>query len=114
MSRFLQGMVLVVAVGFLVSASIHGQDPTSPQLHTVLTLDKLDCASCAKRIGAKINEVSGVAKIQYDVEKKLMWVHPQAGKQPSPRALWEAAEKANGSPTKLQGPYGVFTVKPQS
>jgi copper chaperone CopZ len=113
MSKLVQGMVFLVAVGFLGVGSIRGQDPNAPPVHTVLTLEKLDCASCAKRIGGKVQEVPGVARIQYDVEKKLLWVHPQPGKQPSPRALWEAAEKANGGPTRLHGPYGVYTAKPQ-
>lgn len=114
MSKVLQGLVLFVAVGFLVSGSIHGQNPNSPPAYTVITVEKMDCASCAKRIAGKLYEVAGVDKIQVDVEKKLMWVHPKAGAQPSPRGLWEAVEKGNDRPVRLHGPSGVFTSKPQN
>ena len=73
----------------------------------------MHCDGCAKRIAGKLYEVAGVEKIQVDVEKKLMWVHPKAGAQPSPRGLWEAVEKGADRPIRLQGPYGDFKSKPE-
>jgi hypothetical protein len=32
----------------------------------------------------------------------------------SPRGLWEALEKIEKPPTRLEGPSGVFTAKPAS
>lgn len=114
MSKLLKGLVLFAAAGFLVSAQIQGQNPSTPPAYTVITVQKMHCAGCAKRIAGKLYEVAGVEKIQVDVEKKTLWVHPKTGTQPSPRGLWEAVEKASDQPTRLHGPYGVFIAKPQS
>jgi copper chaperone CopZ len=82
--------------------------------YSVITVENMHCANCAKRIGGKLQEVPGIAKIQYDIEKKLFWAHPQPGKQVSPRALWDAIEKGNDTPLKIQGPQGTFVKRPNS
>lgn len=113
MLKVLSGLVFCAALALVVSGELHGQNPSSPPAYTVITLEKMHCDGCAKRIASKLYEVAGVDKIQVDVEKKLMWVHPKAGVQPSPRGLWEAVEKGADRPLRLQGPYGNFTSKPQ-
>jgi copper chaperone CopZ len=92
---------------------VYAQGGGNPPAYTVITLEKMHCDGCAKRIAGKLYEVPGVDKIQVDVAKKLMWVHPKAGAQPSPRGLWEAVEKGADRPLRLHGPQGVFTSKPQ-
>ena len=113
MLKLLNGVIFVAALALIVSGELHGQNPGSPPTYTVITVEKMHCDGCAKRIAGKLYEVAGVEKIQVDVEKKLMWVHPKAGLQPSPRGLWEAVEKGADRPLRLQGPSGVFTSKPQ-
>ena len=114
MLKCLNGVILCAALSILAHSASHGQGPTNPPAYTVITLEKMHCENCAKRIAGKLYEVAGVDRVQVDVEKKLMWVHPKAGgAQPSPRGLWEAVEKGNDRPTKLHGPSGVFTSKPQ-
>ncbi len=103
------GVALALALGAsLVVAG--GAAPT----YTVIQVEKMHCDGCASRIGGKLQETPGVKNIQFDVEKKLLWVHPQPGAKLSPKVLWEAVEKANDRPTKLQGPSGVFLTKPKS
>jgi copper chaperone CopZ len=113
MLKVLSAIVFSVSLGFLVSGELLGQGPGSPPAYTVITLEKMHCDGCAKRIAGKLYEVAGVDRIQVDVEKKLMWVHPKAGVQPSPRGLWEAVEKGADRPLRLQGPYGDFKSKPE-
>lgn len=114
MPKMMKGLVLFAVAGLGVCGQINGQNPNSPPTYTVISVEKMHCASCANRIANKLYEVNGVEKIQVDVEKKTLWIHPKAGVQPSPRGLWEAVEKANDRPINLHGPYGVFTAKPQS
>lgn len=110
MSKFAVSALAFLALGLVVST--HAQE--QPPAYTVITVEKMHCAGCAKRIGTKLYEVPGVKAVQVDVEKKLLWVHPEPGKQPSPRGLWEAVEKASDRPTRLHGPYGIFVEKPKS
>ncbi len=114
MLKLLGAAILTVAAGFLIQSGAQGQNPTAAPTYTVVTVDTLDCPACAKRLSAKINAVSGVEKVQIDVEKKLVWIHPKAGVQLSPRVLWETIENAKDQPSKLQGPSGTFTAKPMS
>ncbi|MFO0866529.1 MAG: heavy-metal-associated domain-containing protein [Gemmataceae bacterium] len=86
---------------------------TQAPMYSVIAVEKMHCENCARRISGKLYEVAGVKKVQVDVEKKVIWVHPKGAAQPSPRALWEAVERGNDRPTKLHTPYSVFASKPQ-
>lgn len=81
---------------------------------TRITVPDIHCMSCAKQIAAKLYAVPGVAQVQAKVEAKMLTVVPNPQQLPSPRGLWEAVEKAGYRPSKLEGPYGTFTKKPQS
>lgn len=98
----------VMAALFLLVGHARAADPPA----TTITVPDMDCASCAKKLGAKVGEVPGVAKIEYSVETRTLKVTPQSGAAPSPKALWEAVEKGGKDPSKLEGPSGTFTKKP--
>jgi copper chaperone CopZ len=81
---------------------------------TRITVKKMHCAHCAKGMADHLYKVAGVAKVETNVEAKMMFVTPKPQTALSPRALWEAIEKAAQTPVKLEGPQGTFTAKPQS
>lgn len=110
MRKLIGGLICLVVLASLGSLVHGGGNPPV----TVITVEKLHCGGCAKRVEAKLKEIPGVASVKSDVKTKTLWVNPHPGKTPSPRGLWEAVEKANDRPTKLQGPSGTFTKKPQS
>ena len=83
-------------------------------VYTTIVVKGLHCESCAKKLMARLNTVRGVASSQADAKKGLALVVPKNPRQlPSPRAQWEAVEKAGYTPVKLQGPLGTFTSKPK-
>ena len=106
----------VILAGLLALCQAYGQGQPErpPSNKTVITVEEMHCAGCAKRIGNKLAKVPGVAAVHFDVKSKTLWVTPQPAQTPSPRGLWEAVEKAADRPVRLQGPSGVFTTKPQS
>ncbi len=55
-----------------------------------------------------------MASVETNLKAKTAAVKPKPKAAPSPRALWEAVEKAGQKPVKLEGPSGTFTSKPQS
>lgn len=81
---------------------------------TTITIPEMDCASCAKKVGGKVAEVTGVAKVEYDVKARTLKVTHKAGATPSPKALWEAVESGGKDPSKLEAPGGTHTKKPTS
>lgn len=101
--------LLALAVGLLVGgSSAFAADPAP----TTITVPGMHCGGCAKKIAAKLTAVAGVAKAEADVEAKTIKVTPKVNVAVSPKALWEAVEKAEQTPSKLDGPNGVFTKKP--
>lgn len=97
-----------LAALLLMSSSAPAADPPA----TTITIPDMDCASCAKKVGGKVAEVAGVAKVEYDVKARILKVTHKAGATPSPKALWEAVENGGKDPSKLEAPAGTHTKKP--
>lgn len=82
---------------------------------TTITIPDMCCQGCVKKVTAQMVQVPGVGAVQPNLPAKMLTVVPkQDNQQPSPRFLWEAVEKAGQHPSKLEGPFGTFTAKPQS
>jgi copper chaperone CopZ len=84
------------------------------KLGTSISIDGLHCAACAKKVEGKLKTVREVATVKIDVKAGIATVTPKVDKSLSPRALWEAIEKAGYTPTQLEGPSGSFIEKPKS
>ena len=95
--------VLVISASSAVAAEVPP---------TFITVEKMHCAGCAKKLAAKLYEVPGVAEVKADVKAKILVVSSK--KKVSPRALWEAVESANDKPLVLDGPSGKFKAKPKA
>jgi copper chaperone CopZ len=104
----LAGIALLALAG-LCLAQTNAQTSTKK---TVITIEDLDCPTCAKHVEKAVAKVKGVDSVKTDVEKQIATVVPQEGKTVSAKALWEAVEQAGFKPTKLEGPSGKFTAKP--
>ena len=109
--RTLNRVLLLAAAAILaLGGLLRAADPAP----TTITIPEMECLSCAKKVSAALAMVPGVAKTLPDVEAHTMRVMPKGQSLMSPRALWEAVEKAGKTPTKLEGPGGTFTAKPKS
>lgn len=104
--------LVAAAMGALLLLSTRAQ-AAEPAASTI-TIPEMDCASCAKKVGGKVAEVNGVAKVEYDVKGRTLKVTHKAGETPSPKALWEAVESGGKDPSKLEAPGGTHTKKPTS
>jgi copper chaperone CopZ len=61
-----------------------------------------------------VAKVSGVAKVEPDVESRTVKVIPKEKTKVSAKEVWEAVEEAGYTPSELQGPTGKFKEKPKS
>ena len=104
-SLTLAALAVAVLAGTVRSANA---DPTT------ITVEGMHCMSCAKKIGAKLYQVPGVAAVKADMPASRLVIDAKPQQNPSPKALWEAVEQAGYKPAKLEGPAGNFTAKPQS
>lgn len=98
----------------LVGLTLGNMLSAAPTAQTTITVPDMHCMGCAKKMAAKLYEVPGVANVQANVQAVSLVVAPKAQQGPSPRAMWEAVEKAGYKPSRLEGPGGTFTTKPQS
>lgn len=103
--------LLVIAAAVLAAGN---QSFAADARLTVLTVKGMHCAGCAKKIAGKLTAVPGVEQVKADVPKSFFVVTPAGDESPSPKALWEAVEKAGYAAVKLEGPSGTFTKKPKS
>jgi Cu+-exporting ATPase len=109
MRRLTTGFTLAA---LLTALCLHAQ--AAELAPTKIKFASIHCKGCAKRLATRLKEVSGVAKVETDQPNATATVTPAPEKTLSPKALWEAAEKAKQKPVKLEGPSGTFTAKPQT
>lgn len=81
---------------------------------TTITIPDMECKGCANKVAKALAVVPGVGEIQTDVKVRKAVIKPKPQMTLSPRALWEALEQIHKEPSKLEGPSGTFTAKPQS
>jgi len=79
---------------------------------TTIRVKDMHCEACAAKIRRGLFAVPGVVNVKTNVKAHMAVVSPQQNRQPSPRAMWEAVEKAGFEVTQLAGPAGIFTEKP--
>ena len=106
-SRYARLFVIPMVALALVNAAFAAESTL-----TTITVSKMDCPSCAKKVAAALEKVSGVSSVKTDTKSGTAVVTPKKGAGLSPRALWDAVEKVGKQPTKLVGPKGTFTSKP--
>lgn len=82
--------------------------------HTVIEVHNMHCNDCARKIASKLYGVPGVVAVRTNVTANTATITPQQQRRPSPKALWEAVEKAGFQPVKLVGPEGEFRSKPRA
>ncbi|MHB8861912.1 MAG: heavy-metal-associated domain-containing protein [Pirellulaceae bacterium] len=111
---FLKRELVCVLAAVLVLNSARAMQAQQPRVvPTVVTIEGEVCGGCVKKVKAALADMRGIAKIEGDPKAKTITIVPAAQVSLSPRAVWEAIEKAGKNPVKLAGPHGTFTAKPR-
>ena len=104
-------LALAMVVGL---AAVAAAQAPAPAAYTRVVLDDIHCMGCAKKISKQVTAVPGVAEMRVDLKSKSIWAMHKPGMTPSPKALWEAVEEADHTPTRMDTPAGSLTSKPKS
>ena len=107
-------IVMLSLAALAMVAAVNQSSRAAEGRATVVTVKGMHCAGCAKKIAGKLKSVRGVEQVTSDVPKSFFVVTPAVDESPSPKALWEAVEKAGYTAVKLEGPSGTFNKKPKS
>jgi Cu+-exporting ATPase len=110
MKRETAFVALAALVALVFVNNLWAQDPTL----TRITFAEIHCAGCAKKIAKTLQAMPNVAQAGADFQTRTAVVKPKPQMVLSPRVLWEAMEKINQKPARLEGPSGTFTEKPKS
>jgi copper chaperone CopZ len=111
--RLVPVSLLAIALGYALESAAVGQQPQPQQQYAAVLVTKNMC--CAHESVPAIKELSrvpGIGRVTADHEKRTLLIAPRANTAPSPRAIWEAAERAKIEPIQLATPQGVFKSKP--
>ncbi len=81
--------------------------------HTmVLSVEGMCCGKEAKAAVKKLKKVKRVKAVVADIDAGTLTITPKGKKEPSPKAIWEAAEAAGVTPIELVTAHETFTEKP--
>jgi len=105
--------VITACVVASALAAQESKDDRQAKVRTAILVKDMHCTDCAKKIARKLYSVKGVKGVRAVVKTNTATVTPETGKQPSPKALWEAVEAAGFKPVKLAGPLGTYKEKPK-
>src|SRR5262245_23707941 len=95
----LGGVALLVWAAWVLARPEGQTSPPKAKL-TIIAVDGMECPSCAKKVVTRLNQVPGVAKVVADTDAWKLSVSAQDNVSPSPRAMWEAVEKAGFKPLR--------------
>ena len=107
-------MKTCVALAIVAALAVVANAQAPPPAYTRVVLDDIHCMGCAKKISGKVTAVPGVAEMRVDLKAKTIWAMHKPGMTPSPKALWDAVEAADHTPTRMDTPAGSLTSKPKS
>ncbi len=106
--------VLLLSVATLLAFACPVVAAETVPATTTISVEGMHCAVCAKSLTTKLKAVKAVQNVEVDVAAGTAKVTPAATNTVSPKALWETVVAAGYKPTKLVGPTGTFTKKPEA
>ena len=89
--------LLVAISSLVVFATAMVADAAEPAA-TTISIKGMQYAACASHVAESLQAIVGVAKAQADAAIATAVVTTKGSAIPSPRALWEAVEKADYHP----------------
>lgn len=116
---FYLGAAFAVAIGVMnwtLNAMPQGKSSKDGHNHNhtiTFTVKRMCCAKEAEPAVKELEKVKGVAKVKADPKKGTLTIEPKPKSEPSPKALWEAVEKAKVTPVRLAMAHEEFTKKPK-
>jgi copper chaperone CopZ len=120
MFRKIFGVVIATAVGAIVLAVDSRAIAQSPKddhkghdHRPRITVKGMCCEVEAKAVTKELMAVKGVKKVLPDVKAGTLTIEPDKNRSPSPKALWEATEKAKLKVVQLTMDHDKFTAKPK-
>jgi hypothetical protein len=76
-----------------------------------LLMSSIENRDTAQRVADELYKIGGVQRVSVDIAQSTFFVQSANGVSISPWALATAAERAQGEPVSIGGPYGLLTIE---
>jgi copper chaperone CopZ len=76
-----------------------------------LLMSSIENRDTAQRVADELYKIGGVQRVSVDIAQSTFFVQSANGVSISPWALGTAAERAQGEPVSIGGPYGLLTIE---
>ena len=106
-------LTTVVTLMLAGVAQVPAQEPHKHDHASVLMTKKMCCSKESGPAIAEISKIPGVGKVVPNHKTRTLTIHPKDNAFPSPKAIWEAAERVKIEPTRLATAHGVYNAKPR-
>lgn len=103
--------MFAVGCGFVATASAQQPQP-QPDYAAVLTVKHMCCAKESVPAIRELSKLKGIRRVSVNYKTRTLMIEP-TDVVPSPRAIWEVAERIKIEPMRLATPQAVFTSKPR-
>ena len=109
----LSPILFATFVGALIAGGLARSVQAEPQVQyaAILTTKNMCCAKEGVPAIRELSKVPGAGRVGVNYKARTLYIQ-QTDVAPSPRAIWEAAERAKVVPIQLTTPAGVYTSKP--
>lgn len=88
------------------------QQPHTHDHTSVLSTKNMCCSKESTPAVAEISKIPGVGKVVPNHKNRTLTIIPKDNAFPSPKAIWEAAERTNLAPITLATAHGTYKAKP--
>ena len=104
-------LTLTSLLGLSCGLTLLAAEPQS-KYAAVLSVKHMCCAKESVPAIKELSKLPGVGRVSVDYKTRTLSIEPTKV-APSPRAVWEAAERVKIEPIRLATPEGVYTSKPR-
>jgi hypothetical protein len=113
MNAFSRRMVVAATVGLFAAAGFaSAQQPVHEHKHDHTSVLTVRAMQDARYVSQEILKIPGVGRVEPDYKKQTLTIIPKDNAFPSPRMIWDAAERAKIQPARLATAHGSFNARP--
>jgi hypothetical protein len=88
------------------------QQPVHEHKHDHTSVLSVRAMQDARYVAQEILKIPGVGRVVPDYKKQTLTIIPRDNAFPSPRMIWDAADRAKIQPVRLATAHGNFNARP--
>ena len=115
MSTFQSRRVCLASVAALVvvgAGFANAQQPVHEHKHDHTSVLTVRAMQDARFVSQELTKIPGVGRVVPDYKAQTLTIIPKNNAFPSPRMIWDAAERAKIQPARLATAHGNFNARP--